>query len=100
MHKHPDDMDGLDDYDRQLINDTDYSRPYYATKAESGGDQQLIEDVSRASASQLLGQLTEIAQLSFRERFERLAEWVRTALLAYADRLAGWREEGKPSNST
>ena len=98
MHKHPEDMDGLDDYDRILVSDSDYSRPLYGAKDDPCSDRQLIEDVSRASAAHLLVQLPAI--VTSQEGFQRLTDSFRTALLAYADALAGWGEADKPSNAT
>ncbi|VTR93423.1 unnamed protein product [Gemmata massiliana] len=90
MHPHPDDLDGLDDYDRLLVSDMDYSRPLYAPGDTSSGDARLIEDVSRASAAHVYGDLAALAALSPREGFERLADHFRSAFCAYFDGRAGW----------
>jgi hypothetical protein len=55
--------------------------------------EQLIEDVSRASAALVWNILSELAKLPATEGFERLADYFRTALRAYFDGLEGWRTE-------
>jgi hypothetical protein len=54
---------------------------------------ELIEDVSAASATYLWNLLPEIAALPACEGFERLRDVFRTAFLAYFDALDGWIPE-------
>jgi hypothetical protein len=48
------------------------------------------EDIACASAADLWNNLPQIAKLPCVEGFERIADYFRTAFLAYFDSLDGW----------
>ena len=85
MTPHPDDLDGLDDHDKDRCRDMDGNRPRYGPPAGDPAD-----DVAAASAAFLFNLLPAIAALPAPEAFERLAGHFRANLTAYRDARAGW----------
>jgi hypothetical protein len=55
--------------------------------------EQLIEEVSMASAAEVWNLLPAIAKLPCVEGFERLADYFRTAFRVYFDGLNGWHAQ-------
>ena len=76
MPPHPDDLDGLDDHDRDRCRDMDGNKPHYGPPPGDPAD-----DVASASAAYLFNLLPAIAALPPPAAFRRL-EWHFRACLA------------------
>ena len=85
MPPDPDDIDGLDDHDKDRCRDMDGNKPQYGPPP---GDH--AGDVAAASAAYLFNLLPAIAALPASEAFWRLETHFLAAIAAYRDARAGW----------